>query len=361
MSIQDLKNRLQKACKSAHIEILSESIISDVSTFLSGASYDLNRITTGSLYKGLPSKSVSCFVAPEGCFKSSLMALMVADAQKKGYTPVIIDDEGAWSNEFCTRWGVDRDNAIYIHTIFVEEVTTLLGELIDGKDNNLILVVDSLGGLESKKIIDDTTTGDRQAKADQGGLARKIKRMLKMFVHIVKAQDSIGMYSGHWYGKPDSYGSAEDIGGGKYVKLAADLIFSFKKSPVYLDPKAKASDRVVIGSSISACCLKNRYYPPFQEATIEINYKDGINKYAGLVDIALNCGIIQAGGAWFTLPNGNKVQGLGKVYQAIEEDPQPFIDALEEVISKTGYSSVNKEIAELEKELGEPTKFEEED
>ncbi len=349
MSLEDLKNRLQKCVKGTHIEILEDSDIAKVDKWITAPSYDLNRIISGSLHKGFPEKSVTCLVAPEGVFKSSLMAICAAQAQKEGYTPVIIDTEGAFNNDFCTRWGVDTSNLLYIYTIFIEEVTTILGDIINASDQNLFIILDSLGAIESNKIIRDTTTGDKVAKADQGGLARKIKRTLKMLVSVAKSQNSMAMFSGHWYGKPDSYGSAEEIGGGKYVRLAADIIIAMKKTTIASNPSAPKKDQVIIGSKISACTLKNRFYPPFNETDIEINYEDGINKYAGLLNMALECGVVQAGGAWYTLPDGTKVQGSVKVNEWFKENPEDIIEPLEEILKTTGYSSVNENVQDAER------------
>jgi recombination protein RecA len=358
MDINELKARLQKAAKGVHIEVLSESNIANVSKFLDGPSYDVNRILTGSLFKGLPEKSVTCLVAPEGVFKSSLMAIAAADAQRKGYKPIIFDTEGAFSKEFCERWGVDPDNMLHIYTIYVEEITTLLGDFIDNKDQDIFLILDSLGGLESTKIIRDTTSGDHEAKADQGGLARKIKRMLKMFVSVVKSQNGMGMFSGHWYGKPDSYGAAEDIGGGKYVKLAADIIISMKKTSIYANPAGKTIKEKgdIVGSEISACTLKNRFYPPFQEAKIQINYKDGINKFAGIMDMALTCGIIQQSGAWYSYQGERLGQGIVKATDAVitnDAISKSILNELEVILKTTGYSNVNNEVLNLARELVE--------
>ena len=349
MGISELKKRLNQNIKGMYIEVLSESDIASINNYFDTPSYDLNRIISGSLYKGFPEKTLICLVAPEGVFKSSLMAITAANAQKQGYTPVIIDTEGAWTSDFCKRWGVDTDNMLHIYTIFVEEVTTLFGNIIKNKDQNLFIILDSMGGLESNKIIKDTNEGDGVAKADQGGLARKIKRMLKMYVSICKSQNSAGMFAGHWYGKPTSYGLSEEIGGGKYVKLASDIIISMKKQPIYLNPDAKASDRVIIGSEIKAITLKNRFYPPFQEATIQIDYKNGVSPYAGLLNMALSCGVINVAGSWYTLPDGTKVQGASKVNEYFDEHPEDILKSLEDVLKTTGYSSENKEIKEAVK------------
>ena len=349
MNLTDLKNRLQKNIKGVHIETLENSEIAHISEWIDSPSYDINRIISGSFHKGFPEKSVTCLVAPEGVFKSSLMALTAAQAQKKGYLPIIIDTEGAFSDDFCNRWGIDTSNILYIYTIFIEEITTILGDIIDNKDEKLFIVLDSLGGLESKKIIADTTSGSKEAKADQGQLAKKIKRMLKMLVSITKSQNSMSMFSGHWYGKPNSYGSAEEIGGGKYVRLASDIILAMKKTPLLKDPNAAFKDREVIGSEIGICSLKNRYYPPFNETIVEIDYQNGINKYAGLEKLAFDSGLIKKAGSWFTLPDDTKVQGASKVTEWIGNNFDVMINKLEDFIVNTGYSTINDEMKEAER------------
>jgi hypothetical protein len=47
------------------------------------------------LFKGIPEKTMTLLVGPEASFKSSFMALTMANAQKSGFLPVIFDTEGA--------------------------------------------------------------------------------------------------------------------------------------------------------------------------------------------------------------------------------------------------------------------------
>jgi RecA/RadA recombinase len=347
MNLDELKNKLQSTVKGTHIEVLSDSKIASERIYFPIPSYDLNRIISGSLFKGLPSKSLSLLVAPEASFKSSIMCLTAVNAQKQGYTPVIIDTEGAWTADFVKRWGLDPDNILYIYTPWIDKVCTILGQIInDDEQDKMFIILDSLGGLEKIKMIDDANSKDHKVKADQGTLQKEIKRMLKMLLNIVKGKDSIGMMAGHFFGNPNSYGGADEIGGGKFAKLAPDIIISQKKVPIYKDPKAALKDRVVIGVEIKAMTLKNRYYPPFQEATISIDYKNGIDPYAGLLNMAIDCNIIKVGGAWYTLPNGDKVQGAIKVREYFNENPDDILQQLEKVLETTGYSTMNEEMAE---------------
>lgn len=309
--------------------------------------YDLNRILSGSLYKSVQSGTHTGLVGPEASGKSSFMALILADAQKRGYLPVIIDAEGAWDSEFVSRWGIDPNNVVRLKTLWVEEVMPELTRFIDGGITNLAIAVDSIGALESRKVVSDGVDKN-DVKADQGRLQKEIKRMLKLLVSMAKFNDCLVFSAGHYYGNPSGYGEPEQIGGGKYYRLACDTIVSLKKSPIYENPneKIKAKKGKILGTQITAATLKNRKYPPFQEAVVEIDYKNGVNEMAGLLDVAMSIGMVQRSGAWYTCePLGIKAQGEVKFNEELSKiDKQPLLDAIEEHLKTTGYSSVNREL-----------------
>ena len=48
----------------------------------------------------------------------------------------------------------------------------------------------------------------------------------------------------------------------------------------------------------------------------------GLDAAMELIDVALDLGIISKGGAWFTLPNGEKLQGKDKVRNYFIENPE---------------------------------------
>lgn len=340
MSLRELQAKLQKASKGTHVSILSESDIAASNVWIPTPSYDFNRILSGSLFKGIPSKMFTVLVGPEASFKSSFMALCLANAQREGFTPVVVDTEGSWTVDFVRRWGLDPENMLYVYTPWVDEIMVILGQLISDDMNRMALAVDSIGGLETIKLLDDAEKGD--VKSDQGTLQRKIKRLLKMIVNICKSKDSVGYAAAHYYGNPSGYGDPQQVGGGFYLKLAPDIIVSLKKTKIYDKPKGE--DRKVIGTEITAIALKNRIYPPFNEAIVEIDYVNGINPYAGLLPIAIDAGIITQGGAWYThTASGTKVQGGDKVIQIFVDHPE-ILTELDEWVKKSGYSTINQEV-----------------
>ena len=356
--MEKLRDDLAKSVQGAHVSVLSKSEIAKIDSWIDSPSYDLNRIISGSLFKGVPAKSFTLLVGPEASFKSSCMAIMTGQAQKEGYLPVILDTEGSWTDEFTSRWGIDGNNALYVYTPWIDEMMVMLGKIIKNPEyRKLALVIDSIGGLERLKLVEDANKGD--VKADQGSLQKDIKRMLKMVVNIAKARESVCFAGGHLYGNPSQYGEPEQLGGGKYLRHAADLTIALKK---YFIKDGDGKDAKVIGTSIKAVTRKNRYYPPYNEAIVEIDYRKGINKIAGLFDLALEAGIFTGGGAgWYThVESGEKFQGASKFPEWLEDNsPDVILNQIEQWIQTTGYSSINTNVAEAEELLKKSSDYKE--
>lgn len=352
MSFEDVREKLMGASKGSSIFILSEAEALSQKENIATKAYDLNRILSGSLWKGIPNKNLTFLVGPEASFKSSFMCLNLVEAQKKGYTPVILDAEQAWTPEFCTRWGLDIDKALIIPSCWVEDLMVELVRIIDTGVTKIALALDSIGALESRKMIDDGKKGD--VKADQGTLQKKIKRLMKLMVGIVKMQDSFGFMSGHYYGDPSGYGDSEKIGGGFYPKLASDIIILLKKYNIYENPAGKTIKEKgkIIGTAIKAATNKNRNYPPFQEATVNIDYKKGIDPLAGIFEIAEEMDIIKGAGSWFSCELLDlRVQGRLNFYeQLLSMDYKPILDEIEETLKTTGYSTFVEDTVEEEPE-----------
>lgn len=351
MGITELAKKISKSAKGVHVSILSESEIAKRNIWVSTPSYDLNRIITGDLFKGLPEKSLTLLCGPEASFKSSFSCICAANAQKEGYQVLLFDTEGAWSDDFAKRWGLDPEKIIVVNTLLVDDISVIMGNLIKGDDEKLFIILDSLGGLESEKLMNDAEKGD--IKADQGQLQKKIKQMLKLFLGVVKYKKSIGVFTGHLYGNPSGYGAAEEVGGGKFAKLCPDIIIQLKKA------KSLDKDKNVIGNLINALTVKNRFYPAFNECTVDINYRDGINKKVGMVDIASRAGFIsKAGAGWMTnTVTGEKIQGEAKAEEWIDDE---MLIKLNEFLKETGYSTINETAKVKLEEVFEPEFIEEE-
>lgn len=333
-----LKSSIEKNVKGAHVSVLADSDIAANRFWVKTPSYDLNRILSGSLYKGIQSRNLVAIVGPEHTMKSSFMVLCMVEAQRQGYNPVIIDTEGGVTKEFCERWGLDTSKILYTYTPWVHEVKAILAQVKDTGDEGFVIGVDSVGGLDRLKSFEDSKGGE--LKADQGLLQKEIRGLLKLFLNICIGQNSIGIACGHLYGKPSSIPMPDQIGGGKAMKLFPSIIINLKKTPIKEGEK-------VIGNEIEAITLKNRVYPPFQKAKIAIDYTEGIRPCAGLIDIGKEAGLIEQKGAWYSYKEEKLGQGQLNAETAIE-DYDSLLEDIDKWLEKTGYSTIDKEIEKAE-------------
>lgn len=351
-ALKSLRDRLKKTVKGrVYIDIMSESEIASRDTWLKTPSYDLNRVLSGDLNLGLPTKCWCLIVGPEHSFKSSFACLTLAEAQKKGYTVVVVDTEGAWTPAFCKRWGLDPEEILYIYSPFIDEIKTFVAQLIEDPEvSKMAIALDSIGGITREKVMRDAVDGE--PKQDQGGLQKDLKDLYKLLLFLIKSKNSILVSTGHLFGKPGSYGPSEDIGGGKFLKYVPDIIVNLKKEKI---KEGSKKEETVVGNRITAITLKNRIYPPFNEATIDIDYVKGINRFAGLVDICVEAGIFKrTSSAWYEFEvdgEVKKINGAAALLPFIEENENTIIPHLNEWIKKSGFSTVNENVKAVQEAL----------
>ena len=333
---KDLQDKIKKAVRGVHVSVLADSDIATNRFWLKTPALDLNRILSGSLNKGIQSRNLLAIVGPEHTFKSSFMILCMAEAQKQGKKCIIIDTEGGLSADFCERWGLDSSKILYNYTPWVSEVKSIIAQIRETGDEDFVIGIDSVGGLDRLKSHNDALAGT--PKADQGLLQKEIRGTLKLLLNVCVAQNSIGIVTGHMYGMPGMIPMPDQIGGGKAMKLFPSIIVMLKKKQM------KDAQKNIIGSEITATTLKNRYYPPFQTASVQLNYVDGIKVNAGMLDLGIEAELIEKSGSWYSTKEGERL-GQGEAKAMLNIMPET-IKALDEWLKNTGYSTLSSEIKE---------------
>jgi recombination protein RecA len=343
MNFDELKKSIEKNVKGVHCSVLSESDIATNRFWVKTPALDLNRILSGSLFKGIQSRNLVGIVGPEHTMKSSFMILCMAEAQKQNKKPIIIDTEGGINSDFCTRWGLNSDNIFYIYTPWIHEVKSIIAQIKDTGDTDMIIGLDSVGGLDRYKSFEDAQKGD--PKADQGLLQKEIRGMLKLLLNVCVGQNSIGICTGHVYGMPSSVPMPDQIGGGKAMKLFPSVLIALKKKQLEEGGK-------IIGNEIIATTIKNRMYPPFQTATVHLNYTDGVKPYAGLLELAEKIDLVEKAGSWYKIKETGESLGQGaiKAMDAFIEHPE-FLEKIDLFLKDTGYSTVSEEVKQAEELL----------
>jgi recombination protein RecA len=354
--------------------ILSENPLSIVDQWVDTGSYALNAIISGSLYGGIPMGRITGLAGPSQCGKTLMMNNIFANAQKAGMVPVIWDTEAAEDPVSAAGCGCDPTNMKYYPVETVEEcrnqIVTFLDNVIKKPElrGKFIIGIDSLGNLASTKEIADALAG--KSAVDMGLRAKSLKSMMRTLTYRAAKANIPIVFSNHIYDDPSSLfpSLVKNQSGGKgSVYLSSILVQMSTKSDKIVDNKDEDSIAIahkVSGTHITAMTVKNRFLPPYLKTDLHVNFKSGLSKYAGLLDIATGYGVIAQNGATYALADGTKLgyfKNWGSDTKLWEEKILPD---LEEVINKEfkyGGGTVADEFVDQLSALGSADDAEDED
>jgi RecA/RadA recombinase len=316
---------------------LSESALSNVSDYIDTGCMVLNAIISGSLHKGVPKGRITGFSGPSAAGKTFIINKILANAQKKGYIPVIFDTEIAVDESSTRGVGLDPAKVKYVPVQTVEECRNQVAALLDGiveakQEGKFILSIDSLGNLASQKEIDDAEKG--KFAMDMGTRAKSLKSMMRLLTFKAAKSGTTILFSNHTYDDPAAlYPSlVKNQSGGKGPVYLASVLVQLAKRDEKND-KTDDDDEMIAeakkysGTTLRALTVKNRFIPPFLECEMYLNFKKGLDMYSGLKEMAVNHGIIVQTGSTYQL-DGKKI-GYYKNWKSDKEVWKKVLPALE--------------------------------
>ncbi|MEO6583665.1 MAG: hypothetical protein ABIO05_05035 [Ferruginibacter sp.] len=323
--------------------ILSESPLSIVDNWIDTGCYALNAIMSGSIYGGVPSGRIVGFVGPSSSGKTLIINKIIANAQKQlGAFGIIWDSEAAVDASAAENVGCDTTRIKHCPVETVEEARNQISKFLDniiskGMQGKFIIALDSLGNLASAKELQDIEK-DKSA-VDMGMRAKAIKSMMRTLTYkAAKAKTTI-LFSNHVYSDPSAMfpSLVQNQSGGKGPVYLSSLLVQLAHK-AEKDDKEHAGEKIIagaerIGSTLNAMTVKNRFIPPFLRTDMYINYKTGLDRYAGLLELAVTYGVIIQGGATYTLPNGTKL-GYAKGFKNDPKFWEPILPLLDEELKK---------------------------
>ena len=336
---------------------LSENALSNFTECYDTGCYALNAILTGDLRNGgVPQGRIIGFSGESGTGKTLITGKILANAQKKGVVPVIFDSEIAVDKNSVRGVGLDPAKVKYVPIDTIERCRNQVGALLDkvianNQHGKIIICIDSLGNLASQKEIDDTLK-DKSA-VDMGMRAKALKSMLRTLTYkAAKAQVSI-IFVNHTYSDPGAMYPTlikSQAGGSGPVYMASILVQLAKRNEKSGEGEVGAIEDNTLseankysGVTLRALTAKNRFIPQFLEIEMYLSFKNGLNKYSGLLAMATSRGIVIQGGSTYTVgKDGGKYKVGDKLGYAknFTKDPAFYeefiIPALDEAL-KTDY------------------------
>ena len=257
---------------------------------------------------GIPRGRIIEIFGPESSGKTTVCLHVIAEAQKTGGLAAFIDTEHALDTSYAKRLGVDIENLLISQPEYGEQALEIAETLV--RSNALdVIVIDSVAALTPRAEIEGEM-GDShmglQARLMSQALRKLTAAVSKSHVSLIftnQLREKIGVM----------FGNPETTTGGKALKFYASVRLDIRRIAAIKDGTN------VIGNRTKVKVVKNKVAPPFKEVEFDILYNEGISKLGDLVDTAVNMGIIQKSGAWFSY-QGQRMQGREGVKNMIIEN-----------------------------------------
>ena len=293
------KKLLEKILKNSptkYASILSESEFFNKKDVIQTNLPILNVAFSGSLDGGMAS-GLTIFAGQSKSFKT-LLGLFCVKAYLNKYPDavcVFYDSEGGITPEYLSSNGIDPDKVIHIPIEHLEmlkfDMVKTLKEI--ERTDKVIILVDSIGNTSSLKELQDALDEKTVAEMQR---AKTLKGLFRMITPSLIAKDIPCICIAHTYQTMEMYSKAVISGG-------TGLMYSCNQAFIITKSQDKDTSGLV-GWNFTINIEKSRYVREKSKLIFNVNYKNGINKWSGLLELALESGhVIKPKNGWYQKVN----------------------------------------------------------
>lgn len=259
---------------------------------------------------GFPRGRIIEIYGPEASGKTTVCLSAIAEAQRSGGVAAFIDAEHALDPSWAQVLGVKLDDLLISQPDTGEQALEIAETLIrsGGVD---IIVVDSVAALVPRAEIEGEM-GDSIV----GVQARLMSQALRKLTAVISKSKTVMVFTNQLRQKIGvMFGNPETTPGGLALKFYASIRMDSRKIETLKD-----GDKV-IGSRHRVRIVKNKVSPPFRVAEYDV-MADGVSREGGILDVALEMGMLTKAGA-FIKHNGQLIgQGREAAKAYLRENPK---------------------------------------
>ena len=342
---------------------LSDSTLSRVGGWIDTGSYVLNAIISGSLHGGIPKGRVTMLAGESMTGKSLFVMKILAAAQKDGLIPVIFDTENAIDPEGAARLGLDVSKVKYVPCVSIEQTRNAVFKFLNsikekGLEGKFIIAIDSLGNLQSELSLSRMEKDN--TSVDMGTNARAMKSLMQTCTNLGAVTQTTILCTNHVYDNPAAlFPSIEkNMPGGKSCVYLPSVTVQLARKPMKsdggktMDGETAVGQKSYAGIIIRALTRKNRFIKQYLEGEMYLSFSSGLDRYFGLVDLAVGLGAVIQTGATYQLPDGKKL-GYYKSWRKDKDLWENTILPVVEERMKAEWSYSNQEEEDIPDEVEE--------
>lgn len=265
---------------------------------------------------------------------------------------ILYDTEFGITPEYIKTFGIDPARVIHVPTEHIEQLKFDFMKKLDAiaKGDHVFFMVDSIGMLASKKEVEDAAS--EKSVADMSR-AKALRSLLRLITIQLSTKSLPCFMINHVYTEIGMFPKTI-IPGGTAVTYSANQIFVITKS------QDKSSEGDLDGWKFTINIFKSRYVREKAKLPFTVHYEGGIQKYSGLLDIALELGaVVKPSMGWYSRVTLETGEIESKKWRAKDTDYFEFWDPMlkstmfkqkiKDKYQLTGGSMVTD--AEIDKEL----------
>jgi recombination protein RecA len=285
---------------------------------------------------GIPRGRIVEIFGPESSGKTTLSLHILAEAQKAGGVAAFIDAEHALDPAYAARIGVNTDELLISQPDTGEQALEIVEVLVRSQAVDVV-VIDSVAALVPKAEIEgemgDTHVGLQARLMSQAmrKLTAAISRSNCVVIFINQLREKVGVM----------FGNPEVTTGGRALKFYASVRLDIRK----IDSIKQGLD--VVGGRVRVRVVKNKVAAPFRSVELDLLYNEGISYEGSVLDGAIEAGIVDKSGAWFSYGEMRLGQGRDNVRDLLRGNAE----LTQEIANKVRQAVIGEPVLPASKEL----------
>jgi len=267
----------------------------------------LNVALSGKLDGGL-TPGLTIFAGPSKHFKTAFAMMLVKSFLDKYDDGIVLfyDSEFGAPQSYFENFGIDTGKVVHTPITDIEQLKHDIMKQVNEleRKDRVMIVVDSVGNLASKKEVDDALDGKSVADMTR---AKQMKSLFRMITPHLTIKDIPMVVVNHTYMEIGMFPKAI-VSGGTGIYYSADNIFIIGR-------QQEKQGTEIVGYNFIINVEKSRYVREKSKIPIEVTFEGGISKWSGLLDIALESGhVIKPSNGWYQIATEEKKYRLNDTY-----------------------------------------------
>ncbi len=288
-----LLEKLKKNTTIKDTEILSKSKFFTAKDLIQTSVPMINVALSGRLDGGL-SPGLTVFAGPSKHFKTAF-ALLLAKSYLDKYSDAVVlfyDSEFGSPQSYFDAFGIQTDRVLHTPVTDIEQLKhDSMAQLNNiERGDHVIIIVDSVGNLASRKEVEDAIDGKSVADMSR---AKQLKSLFRMVTPHLTIKDIPMIVVNHTYKEIGMF-PKDIVSGGTGVYYSADNIYIIGR-------QQEKNGQELVGYNFIINVEKSRYVREKSKIPVEVTFDGGISKWSGLLDVALEGGfVVKPSNGWYS-------------------------------------------------------------